>query len=165
MAYSKLVNLLDAMSRPETDEYFLLMAKLTSTRATCVRRRVGCILVNSQNHVIATGYNGVAKGSTHCIEVKCPGADQPSGQGLHLCQAIHAEQNALMQCRNINDIYVAYVTASPCISCTRMLLGTSCRMIKFIDEYPHYEAKDLWQASGRIWVQIKYPFDVLQVVK
>ena len=52
--------------RLEIDEYFLNMAKLAALRSTCKRRQVGCILVDSNNHVAATGYNGVPKGFKHC---------------------------------------------------------------------------------------------------
>lgn len=139
------------ITRPSIDEYFLLMSQLVGTRSTCARRRVGCVLVNEYNHVIATGYNGVAAGVPHCIDKHCPGADLPSGQGLHLCQAIHAEQNAIMQCNDITKIAKAYITASPCIGCTRLLLGTSCKEVIFLEEYPHNDAKDLWTSVGRKW--------------
>lgn len=151
MAHQVVAKLISKIARPNTDEYFLLMATLASTRSTCARRRVGCILVNYRNHVLATGYNGVAAGLPHCIDHKCPGADLPSGQGLHLCQAIHAEENALMQCKDINLIHTAYVTASPCVRCIRMLLGTSCQKIVFLQEYPHSESAALWVGCGRIW--------------
>lgn len=76
----------------------------------------------------------------------------PSGTGLAACQAIHAEQNALLQCRNITEIEACYCTASPCVHCLRMLLNTSCRRIIFAEEYPHPESKDLWLTSPwRIW--------------
>ena len=60
--------------RIPSDWYFLKMANLASERATCKRRKVGCILVNSKKHVIATGYNGVETGQEHCIDNPCEGA-------------------------------------------------------------------------------------------
>ena len=45
------------MTRLETDAYFLEIAKTVAQRATCPRRQVGCVLVNSRNHIVATGYN------------------------------------------------------------------------------------------------------------
>lgn len=145
------------MSRIQIDDYFIEIAKLVARRATCARRQVGCVLVNEQNHILATGYNGVARGQPHCIDTACPGAHCASGTGLHLCQAIHAEQNALLQCRNITEIYAAYVTASPCVQCLRLLLNTSCQVIVFDQEYPHSESKDLWEADGREWRQYEPP--------
>lgn len=128
------------------------MALLAATRATCPRRRVGCVLINERGHILSTGYNGVAAGSPHCTEHNCPGACYPSGQGLDKCEALHAEQNALLQCRDVYTIDTAYVTASPCVTCVKLLMNTSCKKIVFYDEYPQPDAKKLWEGMGREWV-------------
>ena len=163
-------------SRPDKDTYFLRMAQLVASRSTCLRRSVGCVLVNERGHVLATGYNGVAAGMPHCndrivtellfdnapsspehtiVEYPhaCPGAQSPSGTNLDGCQAIHAEQNALLQCRDAFEIYTCYCTASPCLTCTKLLMNTSCKRIVFIEEYPHEEARILWQRKGpgQVW--------------
>lgn len=143
--------------RPSKDQWGLQLALVTSRRATCCRRQVGCVLVNSRGHVLATGYNGRAAGLPHCNEQTngsayknaCAGAWAKSGQSLDACEAIHAEQNALLQCRDVYDIYTAYVTASPCITCVKLLLNTACERIVFIDEYPHMEAEQLWYRGSR----------------
>lgn len=127
------------------------MTALVATRATCKRRQVGCVLINQQGHVLATGYNGVHSGAVHCTDVPCPGANQPSGQGLHLCQAIHAEQNALIQCRNINEIHTAYVSTSPCVACVRLLANTGVRRIVFAEVYPHVESERIAESRGISW--------------
>jgi dCMP deaminase len=137
--------------RPSKDEYFMSMALLASTRATCPRRSVGAVLVNARGHVLATGYNGVAAGCDHCIDNNCPGACYPSGQGLEYCEAIHAEQNALLQCKDVWTIDTAYVTASPCVTCTKLFMNTSCRRIVFLNEYPQPDAKALWTKKGGEW--------------
>lgn len=144
---------MNSLNRLTTDEYFIQMAQLASERSTCGRRAVGCILVDKTKRVLATGYNGVASGLTHCTDVACLGRNTPSGQGLFLCEAIHAETNALISCRHPEDIMYAYVTASPCIYCTRQLLNTPCQEIIWRDAYPHPEARLLWQYQGRIWRQ------------
>ena len=145
--------------RPRPDEYFIQMARLVSSRTTCMRRAVGCVLVNDRNHVIATGYNGVAAGQKHCNEhdpfdplgypFACKGAHAESGTDLHLCEAIHAEQNALLQCRDVFEIDTAYVTVSPCITCVKLLMNTSCKRIVTPKIYDQV-AVDLWKNSGRI---------------
>ena len=140
-------------ARPDIDTYFMSMAVLASSRASCSRRKVGCILTNARNHVLATGYNGPASGQPNCNDHPCAGSGLPSGEGLNLCEAIHAEQNALLQCRDVWAIDVAYVTASPCITCTKLLLNTTCRKVVFLEEYPHSDAKDLWMRAGREWIQ------------
>ena len=135
--------------RPSQDEYFIRMAKLVSERSTCLSRQVGCILINKRKHVIATGYNGVASGFDHCTECsrKVPGTN------LDSCLAIHAEQNALLQCHDVYDIDTIYCTDSPCIHCLKLLMNTGCRRIVFIREYPHNNCEDLWVSLGREWVK------------
>jgi dCMP deaminase len=132
-----------------------VMAVLASFRGTCSRRKVGCVLADQRNRILATGYNGVASGLPHCIDHPCPGANLPSGTGLNLCQAIHAEANALISCRNPEDIYTCYSTASPCEQCIRFLLNTSCKRIVFAEIYPHIESERLWASQGREWVHIE----------
>ncbi|MGA1047301.1 MAG: deoxycytidylate deaminase [Minisyncoccia bacterium] len=141
------------------DWYFLKMASLVSERATCVRRKVGCVLVNSKGHVIATGYNGGASGQEHCIDNPCKGADFKSGEGLDVCNAIHAEQNALLQCKDVYDIEYVYCTLSPCIHCLKLLLNTSAKHIVFGEKYVDSDTLgDYWmkhgQADGRSWAYI-----------
>lgn len=140
--------------RPTSDEYFLQMAELVAHRATCIRRRVGCVLVDSNNHVLATGYNGTSRGAPHCTDRPCVGATLPSGQGLHLCQAIHAEINALVQCRDIDAIHSVYCTASPCVSCMRVIVGTGVTRIVFRELYPHPESIDLANNSEIDWIHL-----------
>ena len=169
------------MSRPSKDQYFLEMARLAATRGTCVRRQVGCVLVNRLGQVLATGYNGVARGLPHCNEEAphtipgldgapinvtklsnkphlphaCPGSGAASGTQLDTCQAVHAEQNALLQCGDVYRVEAAYVTHSPCLVCTKLLLNTSCRRIVFRQRYPHPGAERLWVEAGRQWWRLE----------
>lgn len=145
--------ILTTESRISLDEYFLSIAIDAAMRGTCIRRKVGCVLVDNRNQILATGFNGVASGLPHCIDRPCKGANYKSGQGLDECEAIHAEENALIQCTKPNEIFIAYITASPCIKCTRKLLNTSCQHIIFLEEYPHAEAKNIWQQRRGVWRQ------------
>ena len=144
--------------RQPADFYFLRMALLVSERGTCVRRKVGCILVNKKNHVLATGYNGNPSGFSHCLDNPCEGANSKSGKDLDKCEAIHAEQNALLQCKDIYDIHTVYCTVSPCIHCVKLLLNTSAKKIVFGEKYIHKEAEKLWLLGGRDWSYININF-------
>lgn len=137
------------MDRPTVDVYMMAMAMLAASRATCSRRAVGCVLTNRLHHIIATGYNGPPRGVVHCSLRPCPGANAPSGQGLDACMATHAEQNALLQCKDVEEICTAYVTAQPCITCTKLLLNTGCTNIVYLEPYPHEMAQTLWSDAGR----------------
>lgn len=134
--------------RLDRDTRFLAQALVVSTGATCARRRVGCVLVDKDGIVLATGCNGPASGEVHCIDEPCPGADMASGTGLGRCRAVHAEQNALMQCEDVTAIDTAYLTTSPCEHCVKMLLNTDCKRIVFLDNYPgSEESRELWSTS------------------
>lgn len=149
------------MSRPTREQWAMELAQVTARRSTCCRRQVGCVLLNAHGHVLSTGYNGVAAGQPHCnyhdpycpegLPFACEGAHAVSGTQLDKCQAIHAEQNALLQCKNVYEIHTAYVTTSPCMTCTKLLLNTSCQRIVYLEEYPHSQAQELWTLSGRSW--------------
>lgn len=146
------------MSRPDKDTYFLRMATLVATRSTCLRRQVGCVLANDKGHVLATGYNGVPAGQAHCnyhdpfyetgYPHACVGAHAPSGTQLDSCDAIHAEQNALLQCRDVYQIDTVYCTTAPCATCTKLLLNTTARRVVFVDTYPgSAENQVRWERS------------------
>jgi dCMP deaminase len=139
------------VSRPLREDIWLTMAYELSQAATCVRRKVACILVSADNLVLSTGYNGPHSGAPHCIDTPCKGAFAKSGTALDLCEAIHAEANALMTCRDVREIHTCYVTTSPCIHCTKMLLRSGCQRIVFYENYPHDEARELWERYGREW--------------
>ena len=142
------------MTRLTRDEWGLEMAKTVSMRATCLRRSVGCVLTDQKGHILATGFNGVARGLPHCNEAHpCVGACAPSGTQLDACDAIHAEQNALLQCGDVERVSTCYVTVSPCVTCVKLLLNTSCQRIVFIERYAHDEAANrLWERVDRAWI-------------
>jgi len=142
------------MTRLTKDDWAMSLAVITAERATCRRRKVGAVILNDKGHVIATGYNGNASGLPHCLDYPCEAVSAPSGTNLDGCEALHAEQNALLQCHNVWTIDSIYVTCSPCFTCTKLLLNTSCQRIVFLEEYPHTTAKDLWISAGRSWEQL-----------
>ncbi|MBQ7621202.1 MAG: cytidine deaminase, partial [Candidatus Methanomethylophilaceae archaeon] len=86
------------MDRPSNDEYFMEMAQLVSSRSTCLRRKVGAVIVK-EKRVLSTGYNGSPKGTKHCEELGCIRVklNVPSGTRHELCRGVHAEQNAVTQ--------------------------------------------------------------------
>lgn len=150
--------------RPDREDYFMSMALLVSFRSTCISRRVGCVLVNGEGHVLSTGYNGAPSGMAHCTTTGiCQRKESPSGQGLENCVAIHAEQNALLQCRDVREIGACYVTSSPCSHCLKLLMNTACSDIFYAEPYPNEEAVrpsiDKWILSreGRYMVQLPSP--------
>lgn len=137
------------MTRPSRDETMMAIARAIAERSTCVRRKVGAVAVDSHGRVMAMGHNGVAMGELHCTEVACAGANLPSGQGLDVCEAEHAERSLLSFCHDITKIDVVYVTASPCTGCVRGLLNTGAKRLVYAELYDKV-ALDRWHRSGRI---------------
>ena len=136
--------------RPDMPEVLLRIAMLLSQRATCAKLSVGCVLVDDKYRIIGTGYNGTARSMQHCTDKPCAGALAPKGSDL--CEAVHAEQNALLNCREPDKILTAYITHAPCMRCTKLLLNTECKRIVFVDDTNEEPAaRELWQRAARLW--------------
>src|SRR5436190_3218925 len=58
-------------ARPSIDATMLIIAEVLSWRATCLKLKVGCVLVDVHNRIIGCGYNGVPYGMVHCTEIPC----------------------------------------------------------------------------------------------
>lgn len=108
--------------------------------------------MDSSNHVVATGYNGVPKHFPHCLDKPCEGADAPSGQGLEKCLAVHAEQNAFLQLRS-NDFLTAYLTVTPCITCAKMIANSKVSRIVAREPYVQSLATQILE-EAKIKVEI-----------
>ncbi len=144
--------------RPSWDAYGSFIAYAVSLRGSCVRRRAGAVIMDKEHSILSTGYNGKGAKLTNCADDLCKGAVATSGTALSDCEAIHAELNAVMRCKDRNEIHTVYVTCSPCVSCVDMLLGTSCQRVVFSEEYPHNEeSKRRWEKAGREWVHYQGP--------
>jgi dCMP deaminase len=137
--------------RPSWDEYFLEMAQLVAKRATCLRRKVGAVLVKNKR-ILATGYNGAPSGLKHCLDIGClrEKLKIPSGQRHELCRALHAEQNALIQASlygiSVKDSSL-YATNQPCVICAKMLVNAGICEIVIADGYPDKMAMEFLKAA------------------
>jgi dCMP deaminase len=141
------------MSRPSIDMVMLAIAHMLSTRATCRKRAVGCVLTNHDGQIIGTGYNGTPRAQPHCTYQPCVGAY--AAAGTDTCAAVHAEVNALLQCSSVERIYTAYCTTLPCNNCMKTLLNTSCSRIIYSqahDQNKHVKA--MWEDAGRELIQM-----------
>jgi len=138
--------------RPTYDEYFMSMAFLAATRSTCLRRKVGAVLVKNK-HVLATGYNGPPKGMKHCDETGCLREELgiPSGERHEICRGLHAEQNAIIQAAVFGisiDESVIYVTDTPCVVCAKMLINSGVKEIIYGGDYPDDLARQMIDESN-----------------
>jgi dCMP deaminase len=119
----------DPVTRPgrqSWDDYFLDLARATSTRATCSRRKHGAVVVRDRR-IVSTGYNGAPSGYPHCEDGACPRADSdaPQGQDYESCIAIHAEANALLfSSPEERQGATLYCTGAPCFGCAKLVANS-----------------------------------------
>lgn len=140
------------MNRPSWDEYFMNIAELVAQRATCVRRKVGAVIVK-EKHILATGYNGPPSGVEHCEVAGClrEKLKIPSGERHEICRGLHGEQNAIIQAAlhgiSIRDSMI-YLTNQPCSMCAKMLINAGIKKIIYGGEYPDKLAVSLLEEAG-----------------
>ncbi len=138
--------------RPDWDSYFMEIATLVSSRATCLRRRVGAVIVKERN-ILSTGYNGAPSGITHCEVTGClrEKLNVPSGERHELCRGLHAEQNAIIQAAyhgvSIKESTI-YCTNLPCSICAKMIINAGIRKIVYRDGYMDELAREMLEESG-----------------
>lgn len=131
------------MSRPSWSDYFMDLAKMIATRATCDRLHVGCVIVSNKNIVLATGYNGSVVGASHCDDVGHLMIDN------HCVRTVHAEANAISCAAKYGhalDESIAYVTHEPCLTCFKLLVNSGIRKIYF-DQFYNINAYPLIQSG------------------
>jgi dCMP deaminase len=138
--------------RPSWDDYFMSFAKLARTRASCIRRQVGAVIVKD-NMVLTTGYNGAPRGLPHASEVGClrDKLGVPSGQRHELCRGLHAEQNAIIQgARHGISLEGAmlYCTTFPCVICLKMIINAGLTHVYYLEGYADAIAEQIIAESG-----------------
>jgi dCMP deaminase len=108
-------------ARPSWDEYFLDLAEQVSRRSPDPHTKHGCVLVDANNRLLSTGYNGPVSG--------LPNDRVPLERPDKYDWFIHAEDNAVAFARCDLRGTTAYVTGTPCAACFRRLLQVGVRRI------------------------------------
>jgi len=128
------------------------LAQLVATRSTCLRRKVGALLVKDKQ-IISSGYNGAPRGLAHCVELGCLREQKnvPSGERHELCRATHAEANAIIQAA-FHGVSTAgttlYCTTAPCAICAKMLINAGVKRIVYTEGYPDKLGLEMLQQAG-----------------
>lgn len=123
------------------NEYYMNIAVQVSLRSTCIRRKVGAVIVKD-NEILGSGYNGSPKGLPNCCDdpTRCYRTKHniPSGQKLELCYAQHAEINAMFNAlcsnRDLHDASI-FVTTFPCSNCAKAIIQSGIKNIYYLDTY------------------------------
>jgi len=128
-------------NRPDWDRYFVEVAQMVATRATCNRgadlkympgfKGVGAVIVKNKV-ILSTGYNGSPRGMAHCDDV---GHEMIEG---HCVRTIHSEANAVAQAAKNGvaiDGATIYTIASPCYDCFKLLVNSGIKRIVYCQYY------------------------------
>jgi dCMP deaminase len=114
--------------RPAWDTYFMNIAQTVATRADCTRARVGAVIVNWENRIVSTGYNGSEPGGPSCLKGECPRGQLSSEELAHLtpdysnCISLHAEMNAIAYSSREDTLNgTMYCTLTPCDMCSKLI--------------------------------------------
>ena len=137
--------------RPDWDTYFLMTALVASTRSTCLRRRVGAVIVRGR-YIVSTGYNGAPQGIEHCGKIGCMREKLaiPSGERHEMCRGSHAELNAIAQAAKIGvstDGSIILCTHEPCSFCAKAVLNAGIKEIVYLYPYPDKLAREMIDES------------------
>lgn len=112
-------------------EYFMNIADQVATRSTCDRKHIGAVIVRDKT-ILSTGYNGSLRGAPHCDD---SGHDMENG---HCMRTVHAEANAVAQAAKhgiMIDGAELYVTASPCLTCFKLVANAGISVIYYKEFY------------------------------
>jgi len=140
------------MERPGWDRYFMDITRVVANRSTCLRRRVGAVLVKDRR-ILASGYNGAPAGLKHCLDIGClrERLGVPSGERHELCRGLHAEQNAVIQAA-VHGIAIkgaaCYVTHQPCLLCAKIMINAGVGKVVFQGDYPDPSAQEIFGEAG-----------------
>ncbi|MBQ6822868.1 MAG: dCMP deaminase family protein [Bacteroidales bacterium] len=122
------------------DRRYLEMAEIWAKNSYCKRRQVGALLVKD-NMIISDGYNGTPSGFENICEEN--GVTKP--------YVLHAEANAISKVAksgNSSEGATLYVTASPCIECSKLIIQSGIKRVVYKDEYRLTDGVDLLRKAG-----------------
>jgi len=126
------------LERISKDQYFMKIAEVVSLRSTCIKRKVGAVLIKD-SYILSTGYNGAPSGFKHCTPDSCVRKDLKSGEKPELCRGVHAEINCIIQAAihgtSIKGNTTIYTTTFPCMSCLKLIINAGIQRLVYKEGY------------------------------
>ena len=153
--------------RISVDKHFMLIAQVVSFRSTCIRHKFGCV-ISKNGKIVSTGYNGAVKGAVHCLDKGCirNKLGIESGTKIEICDAVHAEQNAIIQAGSNTEGGTLYVNGTPCITCSKMMVNAGIKKIVIPknDSYPDKEGIKIIRNSGIEIIELSIYDDLYDIM-
>lgn len=132
------------VERPPLFEVYMRMAEELAKRSSCARLQVGTVITDARlENVVAIGYNGNARGFPN----RCDGTEPGR------CGCIHSEQNALVKAPGTLPDKVAFVTASPCDMCAKLLVQAGISHLYYRTAYRSSEGIEVLKRGGIVPVE------------
>ncbi len=123
------------------DRSYIEMASVWARNSYCRRRQVGALIVKD-NMIISDGYNGTPSGFENICEDE---------NGVTKPYVLHAEANAITKVAKSGNSSLGatlYVTAAPCLECSKLIIQAGIRRVVYKDEYRLTDGIDLLKAAG-----------------
>jgi len=114
--------------------YYMNLAIAVSKRSTCLDKQVGAVLVDNYGKIISSGFNGAPSGFIHCTDTNHCHKDNGDA-----CIAVHAEANAIAQAGREATGCTLYVTHSPCLECTKLILNAKILQVVALEMYSKHK--------------------------
>lgn len=158
--------------RPSWDSYFMRLASLASHRSNCIKRRVGCVIVNDKR-VVSTGYNGTPRGLKNCNEGGCGRCNNfnpknPSGANLDSCLCLHAEENALLEAGRgrVGENSIIYCNTAPCLTCSIKIVQIGIKEVVYEIPYSSQQnSQKIFEEANVIFRQFVSPDEGIVLYK
>ncbi|MGY8777612.1 MAG: deoxycytidylate deaminase [Longimicrobiales bacterium] len=143
MAHEAGVDVESTIDRPPLFEVYMRMAEELAKRSTCARLQVGTVITDEHlENVVAIGYNGNAKGFPN----------QCDSEEAGKCGCIHSEMNALVKSPGQLRDKVAFITASPCVMCAKLMVQANVSHVFFREKYRITTGLDVLEKAGVVAV-------------
>lgn len=133
------------------DHLYMHMARTWAENSYCVRRKVGALLVKDKM-IISDGYNGTPSGFENVCE---------DDNNVSKPYVLHAEANAITKVArssNSSDGATLYVTASPCMECSKLIIQSGIKRVVYGEKYRLMDGVELLERAG---IQVDYMPDEL----
>jgi len=137
-----------SVKQKEFDKRYLQMARIWAQNSYCKRRQVGAIIVKAKM-IISDGYNGTPEGFENICE------DENNNTKAYV---LHAEANAITKVaksNNSSEGSTLYVTTSPCMECSKLIIQSGIKKVVFSELYNKEEGLRILEKAKIEWVHLK----------